>query len=89
MNRDELANRIVETSILHGEFTLRSGRKSTWYIDKYMFTTKPDILLALGKLFAEKIPQTTMGDFSTVVILLILCNLLRNVGDIEHLNNPH
>lgn len=59
MNRDELAIRIAETSILHGEFTLRSGRKSTWYIDKYMFTTKPDILLELGKLFAEKIPQTT------------------------------
>ncbi len=58
MNRAELAQRIAETAILHGDFTLRSGRKSTWYIDKYLFTTKPDILTELGALFSEKIPQT-------------------------------
>ena len=59
MNREELAKRIAETAILHGDFTLRSGRKSTWYIDKYLFTTKPDILSALGKMFAEKINSPT------------------------------
>ncbi len=57
MSIEELAKRISETSILHGYFTLRSGRKSTWYIDKYLFTTKPDILCALGNLFAEKISK--------------------------------
>ena len=36
MTREELAKRIAETAILHGDFTLRSGRKSTWYIDKYL-----------------------------------------------------
>ncbi len=59
MNRAELAGRIAETSILHGDFTLRSGRKSTWYIDKYLFTTKPDILASLGEMFSEKIPSKT------------------------------
>lgn len=59
MNREALANRIGATAILHGEFTLRSGRTSTWYIDKYLFTTQPDILSALGELFAEKIPKGT------------------------------
>ena len=59
MNRVELAGRIAETSILHGDFTLRSGRKSTWYIDKYLFTTKPDILASLGEMFSEKIPSKT------------------------------
>ncbi|MBC8309782.1 MAG: orotate phosphoribosyltransferase [Planctomycetes bacterium] len=59
MNRESLAKRIGETAILHGEFTLRSGRTSTWYIDKYLFTTQPDILSALGTLFAEKIPSGT------------------------------
>ena len=59
MNREALANRIAETAILHGDFTLRSGRKSTWYIDKYLFSTQPDILLALGKLFAEQVPGGT------------------------------
>jgi orotate phosphoribosyltransferase len=59
MNKEQLATRIAETAVLHGEFTLRSGRKSTWYIDKYLFTTKPDILFELGKMFATKIPNTT------------------------------
>ena len=59
MNREQLAKRISETAVLHGEFTLRSGRASTWYIDKYLFTTQPDILASLGALFAEKIPQET------------------------------
>ena len=59
MNKEMLASRIRDTAILQGEFTLRSGRTSSWYIDKYLFTTQPDILLALGELFAEKISKTT------------------------------
>lgn len=59
MNRENLAKRISDTAILHGEFTLRSGRTSTWYIDKYLFTTQPDILKALGLLFADCIPKET------------------------------
>ena len=56
MQRELVADRISETAILYGEFTLRSGRKSSWYIDKYLFTTQPDILKSLGLLFAEIIP---------------------------------
>ena len=59
MTREELAKRIAQTAVLHGDFTLRSGRKSTWYIDKYLFSTKPDILRAIGPLFNELIPEGT------------------------------
>ena len=45
---------------MRGEFTLRSGRKSKYYLDKYLFTTQPDILEALGALFAERI--ATFGE---------------------------
>jgi orotate phosphoribosyltransferase len=55
MGRDELAHRIAETSLLRGEFTLRSGRRSSYYLDKYLFSTQPDILAALGEAFAERI----------------------------------
>ena len=51
----ELASRIAEASLLRGEFTLRSGRKSSYYLDKYLFSTQPDILHALGLMFAERI----------------------------------
>ena len=57
MNREELANRIAEVALLHGDFTLRSGRKSKYYLDKYLFETQGDVLEALGKAFAEMIPD--------------------------------
>ena len=55
MTREQLAQRIAEVSLLRGEFTLRSGRKSNYYLDKYRFETQPDVLAALGKMFAERV----------------------------------
>jgi orotate phosphoribosyltransferase len=57
LSRVEIARRIAETSLLRGEFTLRSGRTSSYYLDKYLFSTRPDILRALGELFAERIAR--------------------------------
>ncbi len=55
MTRNELIRRIKETAYLEGDFTLRSGKKSKYYLDKYLFETCPDILKALGKEFAKYI----------------------------------
>ena len=59
MNRTDLARRIRESAYLEGDFTLRSGRKSKYYLDKYLFETQPDILRALGDLFATSVRPTT------------------------------
>lgn len=59
LTRDELAHRIGKIALLRGTFTLRSGRTSSYYLDKYLFSTQPDILAALGALFAERIPPGT------------------------------
>jgi len=53
MTREELIKRIKETAYLEGDFTLRSGKKSKYYLDKYLFETCPDILKALGEEFAQ------------------------------------
>jgi orotate phosphoribosyltransferase len=53
MTRQELIKRIKETAYLEGDFTLRSGKKSKYYLDKYLFETCPDILKQLGKEFAK------------------------------------
>ena len=55
MTKDQLAKRIAEVSLLRGEFTLRSGRKSNYYLDKYLFETHPDVLTDLGRMFAERL----------------------------------
>ncbi|MGA2440104.1 MAG: orotate phosphoribosyltransferase [Tepidisphaeraceae bacterium] len=57
MTRQELAVRIAEVSLLRGEFILRSGRKSNYYLDKYRFETQPDVLRELGRMFAEKVTE--------------------------------
>ena len=59
MDTQTLASRIAETAVLRGSFTLRSGRTSTWYIDKYRFSTQPDILQSLGEMFSGRIPDGT------------------------------
>ena len=53
MDRQELIKRIKETAYLEGDFVLRSGKRSKYYLDKYLFETCPDILKALGEEFAK------------------------------------
>lgn len=57
MTREELVKRIKETAYLEGDFTLRSGKKSKYYLDKYLFETCPDILRALGAEFARHVTE--------------------------------
>ena len=54
MTRKELIKRIKETAYLEGDFVLRSGKRSKYYLDKYLFETCPDILKALGEEFAGR-----------------------------------
>ena len=53
MDRTELIKRIKETAYLEGDFVLRSGKRSKYYMDKYLFETCPDILKAMGAEFAK------------------------------------
>ena len=59
MDRNQLAKQIAETAVLRGSFTLRSGRTSNYYIDKYLFLTDPLILAELGAMIAARLPEGT------------------------------
>ena len=59
MTHEQLAKRIAEVALLRGEFTLRSGRKSNYYLDKYRFETQPDVLAELGRLLADRVTAHT------------------------------
>jgi orotate phosphoribosyltransferase len=52
MTNEELAGALRHTALLEGDFTLRSGRKSKYYLDKYLFETQPTLLRELGRRFA-------------------------------------
>jgi orotate phosphoribosyltransferase len=53
VTHEELGTLLVERALLEGDFVLRSGRRSSWYLDKYRFETEPEILRALGEALAE------------------------------------
>ncbi len=55
IDRDELARMIKAAAYLEGEFTLRSGKKSHYYLDKYRFESRPEILKALGQMLAARV----------------------------------
>jgi orotate phosphoribosyltransferase len=49
---DELKGALREHAYLEGEFVLRSGRRSSYYLDKYRFETRPELLGPLGERIA-------------------------------------
>lgn len=55
-SRVELARDLANAAYLRGNFVLSSGKKSTYYFDKYLFETKPSILRRLATFLAEMIP---------------------------------
>jgi orotate phosphoribosyltransferase len=54
---DDLARMLVERALLEGDFTLRSGKRSTWYLDKYRFETEPEVLRELGDALAGAVRE--------------------------------
>jgi len=57
VTRDELGALLVERALLEGDFVLRSGRRSSWYLDKYRFETEPAILRELGTALAAAVEE--------------------------------
>ena len=53
----DLAAAIREAALLEGDFVLRSGRRSSYYLDKYRFSTRPDLLAALGEALAAAVSE--------------------------------
>ena len=57
MDRRELGSALREHAYLEGDFLLRSGRRSRYYLDKYRFETRPELLAPLGELIAETVHE--------------------------------
>ena len=53
MDKTTLAARVKEAAFLEGDFLLRSGKRSKYYLDKYLFSAQPDILAEMGRQFAQ------------------------------------
>ena len=54
---DRLRASLVEHAYLEGDFVLRSGRRSSYYLDKYRFETQPEVLRALGERIVDVVRE--------------------------------
>jgi orotate phosphoribosyltransferase len=57
MNDRELREALVEAAYLEGDFVLRSGKRSSFYFDKYRFETRPDLLAPIGERIAAVVRE--------------------------------
>ena len=54
-----LASRVREAALLEGDFVLSSGKRSRFYVDKYLFSTEPGLLWELAREISARLPADT------------------------------
>jgi orotate phosphoribosyltransferase len=53
----DLAPRIRDAALLEGDFVLSSGEHSSFYVDKYLFSTEPNLLRDVADALAAQIAE--------------------------------
>ena len=53
----DLASRVRDAALLEGDFVLSSGKRSSFYVDKYLFSTDPALLRDLAGALSERLPS--------------------------------
>ena len=53
----DLGSRVREAALLEGDFVLSSGERSSFYVDKYLFSTEPGLLRDLANALSETLPD--------------------------------
>jgi|SRR5438093_301890 len=57
MDDPQLVEALREHAYLEGDFVLRSGKRSRYYLDKFRFETQPDVLRVLGERIAAAVRE--------------------------------
>jgi orotate phosphoribosyltransferase len=55
VEKEELGRLLLKVSYLEGDFVLRSGKRSKYYLDKYLFETDPQVLRGIVQELATMI----------------------------------
>jgi orotate phosphoribosyltransferase len=63
VEKDALGKQLLNVAYLEGDFVLRSGRRSRYYLDKYLFETEPQVLRGIVHQMAMMIrDQLSLGE---------------------------
>ena len=57
MDKAALGSAIKDAAYLEGDFVLSSGKRSKYYMDKYLFSTDPVLLKEIGAAMAAELPE--------------------------------
>src|SRR5437667_7084570 len=57
METEALGEAIREAAYLEGDFVLRSGKRSSYYLEKFRFGTRPELLGPLGAAIAAAVAE--------------------------------
>ncbi|HEY1832335.1 MAG TPA: orotate phosphoribosyltransferase [Acidimicrobiales bacterium] len=57
--RQALRQHLLEHSVRRGDFTLKSGKKSSWFIDSKQTVCRPEAMVALADALLEVVPPET------------------------------
>lgn len=95
MTDEQLAQAIRAAAYLEGDFTLRSGRKSRYYLDKYLFETQPALLRQLAVRFArfvtpvvDRVAGAELGGIALAAATALQCDkpfvIVRNSKKVDY-----
>jgi orotate phosphoribosyltransferase len=57
MDREALARHVLEHSVRRGEFTLKSGQRSTWFLDTKQTACRPDGIVLVAEAALALLPS--------------------------------
>jgi orotate phosphoribosyltransferase len=57
VDKESLGRMLLEAAYLEGDFVLRSGKRSKYYLDKYLFETEPQVLRGITQQFAVMVRE--------------------------------
>lgn len=57
--RERVREHLLTYSVRRGDFTLKSGRKSSWFIDSKQTICAPEVMLDVAELVLERLPAAT------------------------------
>ncbi len=73
----QLGDRLVEAALLKGDFLLSSGTRSDYYLDKYLFETRPDLLrdvtTELLNLVPDDVDRLAGPELGAVPLVACMC----------------
>lgn len=78
----QLGRDLLDAALLRGDFVLSSGARSDYYLDKYRFETRPDVLRRIAGGLAGLVPAgvdriagTELGAVALATALALECDL--------------